>query len=155
MPDLAYTSVSKIFAIAPMVGSLTSLDSSQLFQYAEYAEALVNGTIVKHYTLPISDSVPLLEAIATDITIHDVLVKHVFTRERLKDSVWPDRFKRSMKMLDSIADGKTLLVNSAGTLIGARTDVAQIKTNQMDYQPTMTELPEEDQVQDEDKTDGS
>ena len=151
----SYTSVDRVYDVEPMIGSIDDLTSSQvLTAFIEAAEAEINARIATHYVVPITGSVPLLVAIADDLSIYRILTRRIFTQTQLENSTWPDRFKESMDTLALIAKGEIKLVDSAGTLIGARTDVAQVRTNNMNYQPTFHEGGDwVDQVKDHDKTD--
>lgn len=148
---VSYTSVDHIQDILPMIGSVTTLTSTQIFKFAAAAESLINAKISKNYAIPITQDVPVLQSLATDISIYYILTKRLFTSQQLEDSPWPDRYKEAMKTIDEIADGKTLLLNSSGTLIGARTDVAEVYSTSMNRIPTFWEGPMEDQIQDIEK----
>ena len=148
---VSYTSVSIMISMIPDLGSVSTLTSAHLYTYAGQAEALVNAKIARHYSLPLASIPPLLETVATDIAVYYVLVKRLFTQERLTTSPWPDRYKEALTTLDAIADGALTLVDTAGTIIGARTDVAEVYSTTMDYTPTFHEGPWVTHVQDEDK----
>ncbi len=151
---LQYTSVNRIYDLEPMIGSVTTLTSSQILTaFAEPAEARMNAVLARNYTVPVDGTVPILQSLADDISVYFILAKRIFPAQRLKDSAWPDRFKEALTVLDDIGSGKTILVNSAGTLIGARTDIADVKSNTSGYQSTFHEGADVDQVQDPDKID--
>jgi phage gp36-like protein len=123
----------------PQIGSLTDITSADLAQFMVDAEAEVNAMIARQYTTPVSGSA-LLEAAATDISIYRLYSRRVFPGQKLKDSDWPDRYKEARDVLKMVAAGEMILVDSAGKIITARTDVAEVFSSTEDYQPTFTEL---------------
>lgn len=152
---LSYTSVARVRSQHPLIGSMTTLSSAQTFTFCEDAEALVNAKIAPNYTIPATGSgvPPLLQSLATNIAVYYVLARRVFTQERLRDSGWPDRFKEAIDTLDEISTGKLKLVDTAGTLLGTRSDVHDVWSNKKDYRPTFDEHGDYDQIIDEDKID--
>lgn len=132
-----YTSVARVYDLEPMIGSLSDLTSAQILgAFIEPAEGEIHGRIVRRYEVPVSGVVPILQGIADDLTVYRVLSRRVFTADQLKNSVWPDRFKESLDLLKDVADGKVLLVNSAGTIISTRSSVAEAQSNTDGYLPT-------------------
>lgn len=150
---LRYTSVATVAGLYPMVGSVTTLTSADLYKFAYDAEAMVDGYVARLYDTTSTAGIPLLEALATDITMYNVLAKRIFTQERLKDSGWPDRFKEAKDTLKEIAEGTISLVVSGGTLNSVRTDRAQIWSTTKGYVPTIAELDERLHRVDPDKID--
>ena len=153
MPN--YTSVDRVYDLEPLVGSLADLTSAQLLStFIDTAEAEMNARLARRYTVPISGTIPLLQAVADDIAVYRVLSRRMFTQDQLKDSVWPDRFKESLETLNEIASGKVLLVDDSGAVVSTLGTVVSAKTNVEAYLPTFHEgggwL---DQVKDPDKVD--
>lgn len=149
-----YTTVSNMLAVVAAIGSNSNLTSAALHGAIVNAEALVNGRIARQYSLPIASTpVPLLTAIATDLSLYRVLAMSVFTQEQLKDSQWPRVFKEAMATLDQIAAGGLSLVDSAGAIVSPRGDLAPALSSTSDYLPTFTELEPVDWVQDSEKLD--
>jgi len=148
-----YTDVDRIYAVEPMIGSLSAISSADLGVFISDAEAEVNAAIVRSYTVPVASSTPLIRAITTDIAIYRVLSRRVFTQERLKDSTWPDRFKESNDLLEKIATGDLLLVSISGDILTTRGDIAELTSTTKDFHPTFSELSFDDAVQDQDKLD--
>lgn len=147
---LTYTTVDRMLAVEPRVGSLLSVNCGQMVIFATDAEAEVNGALGKFYDVPVvspasGNTVPLLTSIATDIAIYRLLSRRIFTQERLQDSVWPDKFKEAGDQLGAIKDGTMLLFDNSGTLIVDRTDIAEVYSSTMDYVPTFTELDSTEQ----------
>jgi len=150
-----YTSVDRVYDLEPLVGSLADLTSAQLLStFIDTAEAEMNARLARRYTVPISGTIPLLQAVADDIAVYRVLSRRMFTQDQLKDSVWPDRFKESLETLNEIASGKVLLVDDSGAVVSTLGTVVSAKTNVEAYLPTFHEgggwL---DQVKDPDKVD--
>lgn len=144
---LQYTSVDRMLIFDPKISSASSVTTAAMGLFAADAEAVVNGYIVRHYTLPLTfptsgGTAPLLVAIATDLALWRVY-RRLFTQQQLKDSAWPAQFKSAMDLLEDIADGEILLQDSDGTVIGGRTDTSPIWSNTMGYVPTFSELDPE------------
>ena len=151
---LNYTSVDRIYDLVPEIGSLHTLSSAQVVSaFATPAEAEIHGYIVRQYTVPVSPAPDLLRSIADDLATYRILSRRVFTTEQLKASDWVERFKEALVLLKKIADGEVLLVDANGTLIAARTDVADATSNTKDYLPTFHEGGQMDQIVDPDKLD--
>lgn len=148
---VSYTTVSLMFVTLPDLGSVTTLSSLQLATFAGQGEALINAKISPMYSLPMTVEVPILQAIATDIAIYNVLTRRLFTSKQLETSPWPDRYKESLSILDKIADGTIPLVTASGAVLGGRTDQAEVYSTTKDSVPTFWEGPTEDHIQDADK----
>lgn len=152
MPSVvSYTTVSLMMLSMPFVGSRTNITSAEFAEFGGRAESVINAKIAKQYSLPLSQSVPLLETLATDIGCYYVLSRRVFTGEKKNDSEWPDRFKEAMNLLDDVASGKTPLIGADGGIVGARTDQNEAWSSTMDYEPVMTADEPVYQVEDEDR----
>lgn len=149
----SYTTVSLMLMTIPVVSSRTNATSAELDQFASRGESLINARIGARYALPLTQRVPVLETIATDLAVYFFLSRRVFTQEKRNDSMWVDRYKESMEFLDKIADGDMALTAADGGLIAARTDIHEMWSNTKDYHPTMTEDLTELQIQDKDKID--
>ena len=151
----SYSDVNRVYDLEPMIGSISDLTSAQLVSaFINPAEADMNARLSRRYTVPITGTIPLLQAIADDLSVYRALSRRVFTQDQLKDSSWPDRFKESMDTLMEIANGKVLLVDSAGAAVATKTNVANAQSNNMHNLPTFHEGGGwVDQVKDPDKTD--
>ena len=150
---VSYTTVSLMVMTLPDLGSITTLTSAHLYGYAEQAESLINAKIARLYSLPLTAPAKIdpIWKIATTVGIYYTLVQRLFTQERLNSSPWPDRYKEDMALLDQIATGEIPLVDGSGTIVGGRTDVAEVWSTTKDYEPTFHEGPWSLQIQDEDK----
>lgn len=152
---LTYTNVDRVKLQHPMIGSMTTLNSAQIFTFVDDAERLINSKLAKKYTVPVTGSgvPPILETLATNIGMYYILSRRVFTQEKLRDSVWPTVFKEALKTLDDICEGKLSIVNSDGTIVSVDTTKAEFWSTTKDYTPTFDEHGTYDQIQDEDKID--
>lgn len=151
---LAYTTVSAMLVVEPLIASVTNLDSAQIVAIAERAEAEINASLAKNYPLPLASTSPLVEQIATGYALYFVLSRRIFTQERLQESAWPDRFKEDQATLEKIAKNELLLVDSAGAVIASTAAQAQVKSNNSGYEPTYWDGgPETEQITDPDKVD--
>ncbi len=148
-----YTNVDRVFTVEPRIGSVTNINSETVALFIDDAEALVNAELVRNYTIPVTSLAPMVVAIATDLTIYRILALRIFTQERLKDSIWPDKFKAAEDKLKRLGEGDLLLVDNSGDVIGARTDIAPVTSTTKDFHPTFSELSFTEDIQDPDKLD--
>src|SRR3990167_2648891 len=148
---VSYSSVSLMMTVLPDLGSVTTLTSAHLANFAGAAQAQVNARIARHYSLPLASEIPELQRLTTDIAIYYTLTRRLFTQERLNSSLWPDRYKEALETLSEIADGTIPLIDASGTILGARVDVAEVWSTTKEYVPTFHEGGWPEQVQDLDK----
>lgn len=148
-----YTSVEICYTVVSDLGSVTNLTSAQIVDgFIRPAESIINATISNIYSVPIIPAPDLLVTIATDLTLYRILTQRTFTQQKLKDSVWPARFKETMDLLKQISEGGLSLVTSSGDVLPqGSVDVARSTTE--GYVQTFWEGPAVDQVQDADKID--
>ncbi len=144
----SYSTVSLMMLTLPAAMSLTNVQSAHFAHYGGQAQALVSAKLAKFYSMPLTQEVPILQAITTDISLYYLLVKRVFTGERMNKSEWPDRFKMAMDILDDISTGKLPLLDSAGVLVTGRGDIAEVWTNNKGYRPTFHDGEWESMAQD-------
>ncbi len=150
---ITYTTVDRIYQIVPDLSDITALTSEHVVTFAEGAEAEINARISQNYTVPITPTPPLLRAVATDWACYRILALRVFTQEQLQNSTWPDAFKEAKETVEDIASGKITLIDPAGTVVSARTDIAKVTSNTKGRTQTFWEGGEYDQVRDKDKID--
>ena len=150
---VSYTTISLIYQTLPDIGSVTTLTSAHLANFAGQGEALINAKISNLYSIPLTQEVPILQMISTDIAVYNILTRRLFTSKQLETSPWPDRYKESLATLDKIADGTIPLVDSSGAVLSGRTDQAEVYSTTQDYVPTFWEGASEDHIQDADKID--
>jgi phage gp36-like protein len=143
-------------SILPDIGSITTLTSAHIATFAGQGEALINAKIGKSYSLPFTSEIPLLQNLSTDIGLYYLLSRRIYGPERLNASPWPDRYKEALTILDDVAEGKIPLVDSSGSIVGARTDLAKIFSTTMNNEPTFFEggtwadqIIDKDKIQDE------
>lgn len=152
MAGLNYTSVIRILDQEPLLDDATLISSAQLCLFAQDAEAEIDGMLAARYTVPISGSPPLLQTVATKLSIGLVLSQRIFTQERLQESEWPKAFlDSSRETLNRLLKGEMTLVTSAGTVIAGRNDLSEVWSNTQDYAPTFAEIDHTRQVVDRDK----
>lgn len=150
---VSYTTVSKMLLTFNGIGSVTALNSDGLAHHAGMAESYINARLSRLYTIPFTSTPPLLETLATDMSIYNVLSSRISMRSEQGDHPWYLRFKDSLKILDDIASGKIALVDSSGSVITGTGNVGEVYSNNMNYAATTTELPESIQRVDPDKVD--
>ena|SRR6185295_1454218 len=152
MPE--YTSVDRILDLEPDVGSVSNLSSQQVNDvFIKPVESYIDGRLAKLYTVPITNC-PVIQGIADELTLYKILVLRVFTRQKLKDSTWPDRLKNAEDTLKMIADGTLSLVDSSGTDIPVNTtNGAFAFSNTQGYNQTFDEGDSLSQDRDQNKLD--
>ena len=150
---VSYTTVSLMFVTLPDIGSVTTLTSAHLANFAGQAESEINAKLARAYSLPFTAEIPLLQTLATDLALYKVLTRRLFTSERLEASPWPDRYKEARETLTWIAAGELPLVDSSGAVLQGRSDIAEVYSTTKNYVPTFWEGPTGDQIQDADKID--
>jgi phage gp36-like protein len=141
MPTLpfSYSTVELVQGMLPRtIGSLTTVTSANIANYGGLAEAHINGVLAKAYTLPFTGDIPILTAISTNMTTYYVL-RRLYTQQEPNESDWVENYKTlAMDMLAPIADGTTVLVDSAGTQL-AQNSNSEAWSNTSGYIPTMFE----------------
>ena len=147
---VSYTSANLMIQTLPEINSISTLNASLMLHHAGRAEAFINAKIAKRYSIPIQGQVPLLETLATDLAIYNVLTSRIVIKE---EHPWFQRYKNSLDVLDQIADGKLSLIDITGAVLAGRSDVMECWSNTKDYNPTFWEGPDTLQIQDSDKID--
>lgn len=149
-----YATPDNVYDVFPPLQQVSDLTSGHInSRFIADAEAEINAKLAKLYAVPVSDA-PILTTIAIDLTLYRILSRRTFPTTMLKDSEWVDRYRESRDLLDDMAAGKTELVDSSGSLVAARTDVAIVESSTQDYLPTYHEGGSDlDQILDEDKND--
>lgn len=150
---VSYTSVDLMFSTFPEIGSLSSVNSAGFHHHAGMAESRINAAISRLYSLPFTVTIPLLQTLATDMAIYNVLSTRIALKTDDGEHPWYQRFKAADATLNDIANGNIPLVDSSGGVVTGRGDMAEVYSNTMDYHPTFWEGPIEDQVPDVDKLD--
>ena len=150
-PVVSYTTVGVLYVMLPAIGSKTNVTSSELLVFGAQAQTIVNAKIGKRYALPLTNVVPLLETITTDIALYRFLSLRVFTQESKNKSEWPEKYKETMGLLDDIADGTMPLITNSGSLLSQSETSNEAWSNTMDYAPSMTDDNTLNQIDDIDK----
>lgn len=138
---MAYTTVNNVLQIVPAINSLTNITSATVAAYITRVDNVINAKLAGSFSLPLVGDFPILEDIATDLVIYEIVGKRNMTLvSRDKESSWPSRFKEAAKLLDDIAEGVTPLLNSSLAALSMTTGGASLAwSNTMDYVPTMNE----------------
>ena len=148
---LNYTTVPSVYAAFPLIGSVTTITSAVCARVARNAESIMDAKLAKVFTVPVTGMPPVLETIANDLTLYRLLALRMFTQEQANESVWPDRYKEAMELLQEIIDGELTLVDSGGTPITPSVAAGQFQSSTMNYLQTMDELDATRQELDPDK----
>lgn len=136
---VSYTNASVILQTLTAIGSISTLNNSSILLHAGQAEAFINAKIAKKYTLPIVGQVPLLETLATDLAIYNILTTRISLKTDAGEHPWFQRFKNVLRTLNEIADGSLPLVVSDGSLLSDRTDTQEAYSTTMGYKATTFE----------------
>lgn len=149
MPTVvSYTSVALMQMTLAEIGSISTMNSSTMLHHASMAETLINAKLAKKYTLPFTTHIPILETLATDLAIYNVLTSRITIKA---EHPWFQRYKGALKVIDEIVKGDMNLLTSTGVVITERNDVGEIWSNKESYLPTFHEGSQEDQIQDANK----
>lgn len=131
---VSYTTVSLMQMTLAEVGSISTMTDSVLLLHAGAAENYINAKISKRYSLPFTQSVPLLETLATDLAIYRVITGRIVVN---KEHPWFSRYKDALGVLDEIAEGSLPLITNSGEELAGRSDSSmQVWSNTKGYTPT-------------------
>lgn len=151
----SYTNASLVQAVFTSLGSISTLTDSVILLHAGQAEAYINAKIAKKYTLPFTQHIPILETLATDLAIYNILTTRISLRTEAGTHPWFQRFKQAMDTLNEIVDGTMVLVGTDSVIMPLRSDNTEAYSNTMDYNPTTFEGPLELQHLDPSKLESS
>lgn len=131
-----YTDSADIRKLFREVDSVPSFTDEDIEFYIRFAESEVDAKIATRYTLPFSQTPPVIRSIATEKSLIKVLDRF-FTGQTEGENDWRNvRKKECDALLKDIVDGKMTLVDSAGAVIGARDDIHGILSSTSEYTPT-------------------
>lgn len=135
---MPYSTVSGMMLSLPAVASRTNITSSNMYAFLVRGQSIIDAKIARLYPLPLTSTIPILEPINSDLAVY-LMLRRFFTQEKSNDSAWVDRYKDAMGLLDEIASGEIPLLDANGTIVSGNTNLFEIWTNNIDFQPTMTE----------------
>lgn len=150
---VSYTTVEIIYDTLGELQSHTTLSSNEIAGFAGRTQALMNAELSKLYSIPISNEVPALQTIATELTIYNILAQRLFTSKRRSDNPWVDRWRESKDILKLIAKGEIPLVDASNSIIAVDTTGVELTSTSVDYYPTFSELDDRQSDIDPDKLD--
>lgn len=151
---VSYTSASLCLISFPPLGSASNVNSAVIALYAGQEEAYMNSKLGKLYTLPFTEEIPVLTAIATDLTIAALLTKRVtahFTTVQNRDNPFIALRKQTMEFLDKIADGEIQMLTASGAVVPVNTSGIEVYSTTKTYNPTFHEGQWTDMVVDPNK----
>lgn len=150
-----YTSADDIRKLFREVDSVPEFTDTDMEFYIRFAESEVDAKLAARYTLPFSETPPVIRSIATEKALIKVLDRF-FTGQTEDENDWRNvRKKECDALLQGIVDGEITLVNSAGTVLGPRADIHSILSSTNNYTPTFShgssivEEVDPDRIQDE------
>jgi phage gp36-like protein len=146
-----YTDASKLGAAYPDTRTV----APDLVQWAiDMAIAEVDGNVGRRYTLPFTKRVPLLEKIATEIAVYQILTARPFTAPpRPIEATWKARYDAAVAMLLKIGDGEMVLFDESGAVVPQAGDIGRAVSTTQGYAPTFGEGPDQVFVVDREKLD--
>ena len=149
----SYTTIEAVFeSISPKIGSSTTITSAHVAHAIGMAQGVMNGTLAKKYTLPLTVEVPMLTAICTDLAGYRIL-RRLFTQEKQNRSDWVEAIREyAESQLQLIMDGKVELFTASGAILD-RSLAEEAWSSTMDYIPTFADLDAIEQRVDPDKLD--
>jgi phage gp36-like protein len=137
-----YATVEQVLTAFPFIGSASNVSSSVISQFIDSAEAVINAKLAERYTLPRSETIPLLTRLSIEKTVCDLTRKRTqfhFSIEMLEKSVAGLMCEEVAEMLDDIANGDLKLVDNSGNVISESTAEMQVYSSKEGYKPTMFE----------------
>ena len=134
-----YTTVARMLDMFPSLGSASTVTSAQTVVYIEHAESEIDAKIARMWTLPLTSVPGIIQTIASEIAMEKMMSQRIMLQSQLKDSVWPKSFARAYELLDEIASGQYLLVDSAGAILAQQTSHAPIITTTDGYLPAVAD----------------
>lgn len=111
------------------------LTDDDLGFFITMVEANINSCIGTRYTLPFSSTPPVLRSLASELSLLKVMDRF-FTGETNSENPTVDKRKEdAQKLLDEIANGEKVLLNSSLEVIGQRTDLTGLENTTENVQP--------------------
>lgn len=154
----SYCVVSDLIATMPMVGSASTITSGSIYAYIGDAANEIEGKLGQRYKFPLvissGASVPLLKTLNTRMALYDLITMRSlgnFSVDQMKGNPFFDRLKEARDTLDKLAEGGSDLMDSTGASVAQRTDIIQVWSNNMGYEPTFSEGEMGDNIQDAEK----
>lgn len=130
-----YTTVEKVALTVPSISSLSNVTSAVVAHYISRVSAVMDSKLASAFTVPLSGSYPILEYIATDLTVYEIVGKRQITGTKNTENDWPSRFKDANDLLDGIVAGRISIQTSSGDAVN-RASTSVPWSNTMDYTPT-------------------
>jgi len=135
---ISYTSVEKVKVTLSFINSVSTVTSAVIAEFIGREEAKINTRLSARYALPFTTDIPILTAIASDLSAYALLSRHSFLSQTTKDNPWPERYREAMDELELITAGKVDLVTSSGDIVSIAGRMLPT-SNRSQYYPTMTE----------------
>jgi len=115
----------------------TILSNSAVNIRISKADTIINAKLSKRYSVPFSDTPPLIKEISTGLSCYFIM-RDMFTRDGQNKNDWVDEYKMYLEMLDQIVNGEIPLVDNEGTAI-SQSEVDDLWSNTQDYD-TITDM---------------
>lgn len=148
---MAYTDALKLREMFPDLGTDDEVGPELIASSIAMAQGEVNGHLGRRYALPLPTTCPLLEKIAAELAIYQILTARPFTAPpRPVETAWQARYNAAVAMLIRIGEGEMVITDAAGVVI-PQTTVARALSSTQGYVPTFGEGPDQGFIVDRNK----
>lgn len=110
---MAYTTEAAV-RTASGFSNTTNITSATITAYMADSEAVINAKVADIYTLPLSGTSELIEALSRAITVGLLYANEYGEESQNTDKGWQERLKWAMDVLDQIQQNKMKLYTTAG-----------------------------------------
>ena len=152
----AYTSVESVLALAPSIGSFSTVNSARVLGYISAVSADIDATLGRAYDTPFSAAPPDIIRIASDLSMAKAIRSILpFAPDSMRE--WYGEFigdlNGAREDLESYAKGERTLVNSAGDVVERITSQRQYHSANAGYKPVFDMRDQNQWAVDPDRTD--
>ena len=134
-----YTSILTIVPGMPQTASSSgySACTAVISKHLNRASALVDGKLSKRYSVPVTDSCPIIDLIADDIASYYTYRSYYRQDNHNRMEDMKETCEMALATLEQIRNGEIDLVDSSGNVIAERSTGAHslVDSNTKDYQP--------------------
>jgi phage gp36-like protein len=134
-----FTSILTVLPGMPQTSSAAGYSNAcvRIAKHLTRASALVDAAISKRYSVPLTDSCPVIDAITDDIAAYYSYRSFYSQDNHNKSEYFKDLLDVAMQTLNDIRTGEINIVDSSGNVIDERTSGGStfVTSNITDYQP--------------------
>ena len=139
---MAYSTYTAILTILPSLPQTASSNgysacAAVISKHLNRAGGIIDAKLSKRYTVPVTDSCPIIDAISEDITAYYVCRTYYTQDNHNKLESLAELRDLALEQLEAIRKGEMDLVDSSGNVIAERSTGAHslVDSNTKDYQP--------------------